>query len=535
MRRTRFSAWVQDLSIRYKLQLAILGTSSIAILLAGLAIAALQWRSASDSTQSDLTTLAQVMAANSTAAISFNDVIAAEENLRALRARPNVILACLFSGSMDSLRSFAEYRARASAPDCSTALLNAERRRGELRGQALVEHDQETLGRLLIIESDAALWAALRSNALTLSVTMLACLLVALLLSSLMQRLIASPILALAETAARISDSGDFSLRAPESGQDEIGALIRTVNTMLGQIESAERQLRELNADLEAQVSERNLANQRLRETLDQLRHTQDQLVQTEKMASLGGLVAGVAHEINTPVGIGVTAASTLCARARELRLEYQEDRLTAKGLQRFLDLAEQSTNIILSNLERAANLIQSFKQVAVDQSSLDHRRFRVREYTEEILLSLKPKLKHSAVNVHLECPADLRIDSYPGLYSQILTNLVMNSLIHAYEEGQAGTIRVSITPTDEGLQLTYSDDGKGIPPEHREKVFEPFFTTRRSAGGSGLGLHIVYNLVTQQLGGQISCESAPGKGTTFHIEIKSKAHARPEPLSRAG
>ncbi len=532
---SRLSAWVQNLSIRYKLQLAILGTSSIAILLAGLAIAALQWRSASQSTQSDLTTLAQVMAANSTAAISFNDVLAAEENLRALRARPNVILACLFTDAAEGGRAFAEYRARASAPDCSASLLAAGQRSGELRGQALVQHDQETLGELLIIESDAALWAALRDNALALVVILLGCLLVALLLTSLMQRLIARPILALADTAARISDSKDFSLRAPEFGEDEIGALIRTVNTMLAQIERAERQLRELNANLEAQVSERNLANKRLRETLDQLRQTQDQLVQTEKMASLGGLVAGVAHEINTPVGIGVTAASTLCARTQDLRREYQEDRLTAKGLQRFLDLAEQSTNIILGNLERAANLIQSFKQVAVDQSSLDHRCFSVREYTEEILLSLKPKLKHSAVNIHLECPADLRIESYPGLFSQILTNLVMNSLIHGYDDGQAGTIRVQFEPTDEGLRLTYSDDGHGIPPNVLDKVFEPFFTTRRSAGGSGLGLHIVYNLITQQLGGQISVESTPGKGATFHIEIKSMTHAKLAPIARTG
>lgn len=251
---------------------------------------------------------------------------------------------------------------------------------------------------------------------------------------------------------------------------------------------------------------------------VNRLRETQDQLVQNEKMASLGALVAGVAHEINTPVGIGVTAASTLRDHALSLRRGYANGTLRRSELDHFVSLAEQSADIILRNMERAADLVRSFKQVAVDQSSGERRRFELRPYIDEVLLSLGPRLKKTSHAVELDCADGVFVDSYPGAVAQIVTNLIGNSLMHAWPDDRAGHIRIAVRTHADIIDLIYTDDGVGIPPEDLERVFEPFFTTKRGAGGSGLGLHIIYNLVTQLLAGRIRITSVPGQGVQVSI-----------------
>ena len=181
------------------------------------------------------------------------------------------------------------------------------------------------------------------------------------------------------------------------------------------------------------------------------------------------------------------------------------------------------SEEIILTNLNRAAELIQSFKQVAVDQSSSELRQFQLAEYIQEILLSLRPKLKKTQIEVVVDCDPNIVIKSYPGAFSQIITNLVMNTLAHAYQPGEAGEVRIEARCQDGRLYIDFSDDGCGIPKEHQGKIFDPFFTTKRGQGGSGLGMHIVYNLVSQQLGGRLSLSSEPGVGTRFTIDIPAE------------
>ncbi|NJN96302.1 MAG: GAF domain-containing sensor histidine kinase [Anaerolineales bacterium] len=261
-------------------------------------------------------------------------------------------------------------------------------------------------------------------------------------------------------------------------------------------------------------------ANLELSQTLQDLRAAQTQLVEAEKMAALGGLVAGVAHEINTPIGVGVTAASLLAEKTDDLRDTFRQGQMKRSDLEKYLDLAGQSSQMILSNLNRAADLIQSFKQVAVDQSSEERRAFPVKAYLEEILLSLRPKLKRTNLTVKINGDDDLSLDSYPGSFAQIVTNLVMNSLMHAYDPDQAGYLVFEVKRKGSRFIFKYSDDGKGIPKENLNKIFEPFFTTQRGRGGSGLGLHIIYNIVTQKLGGNIRCESEVGVGTKFTINV---------------
>lgn len=279
----------------------------------------------------------------------------------------------------------------------------------------------------------------------------------------------------------------------------------------------AEESLRALNAELEARVEARTAE---LRQSLDELRAAQAQLVQSEKMAALGSLVAGIAHEINTPLGIGVTAASHVELTVRALNERFARGELTRQDMEGFLGSATEACEMVLANLQRAADLVRSFKQVAVDQSSGERRRFSLKPYLEEVLRSLGPQLRRTRHEVLLDCPANLEIDSYPGAYSQVVTNLVLNSLSHGFDGVEQGRIEIEVRREGESLRLRYRDNGRGIAPEHLPRIFDPFFTTRRGLGGSGLGLHVVYNLVTQTLGGTIECRSAPGEGVSFEIDL---------------
>jgi len=261
-------------------------------------------------------------------------------------------------------------------------------------------------------------------------------------------------------------------------------------------------------------------ANIELKASLEILQRTRDQLVQSEKMAALGGLVAGVAHEINTPVGVGVTAASFLQTKTEELQKLYREGDLKRSDLENYLSTIDEVARSILINMERAAELISSFKQVAVDQSSEEKRYFNLEDYINDVLLSLRPRYKKTGHVIEVNCSGDLMIFSYPGAYSQIVSNLVMNSLIHGFEEGKNGKMIFDITRKDNTIFFVYRDTGRGMYQEQILKVFDPFYTTMRGKGGTGLGMSIVFNLVTQTLGGTINCNSSPGNGVEFTMKF---------------
>jgi len=297
--------------------------------------------------------------------------------------------------------------------------------------------------------------------------------------------------------------------------------------------ELAQTELDKQNLQLQQEVKDRQQAEAKVQEkakqletTLHNLKQAEEQLIQTEKMAALGGLVAGIAHEINTPIGIGVTAISLLVEKTETFTKAFSSGAMKRSDLAKFLDLASQSSKMTLANLNRAAELIHSFKQIAVDQSSETRRSFNVKTYLEEILLQLSPKLKPTGHAVEIRGNHTLCLDNYPGVFSQIVTNLIMNSLIHAYDVGDRGTMTLEFQQIGNELVFEYGDDGKGIRPDHLNKIFEPFFTTKRGQGGSGLGLHIVYNLATQKMGGTIQCESQVDVGTQFILKIPMQLEA---------
>ena len=277
------------------------------------------------------------------------------------------------------------------------------------------------------------------------------------------------------------------------------------------------KSVKEYSQELEQKVHERT---EKLEESLDAVKQAKNRLVESEKMASLGRLVAGVAHEINTPVGVSVTAASHLQKECDAFVKLYEDKKISQDDLDAFLKITQKSTQIMLSNLERAADLINSFKNISVDQTSSNIRDINLKEYVNSILLSLHPKLKKTRHKVALECSDDLNVSIAAGALSQIITNLIENAIIHAFEGEEEGLITIKITQIKDGIELHYRDNGRGMSEEEQEKFFEPFFTTKRSSGGSGLGTHVIYNLVTQSLHGEISLASHAGEGLEIRITI---------------
>ena len=296
------------------------------------------------------------------------------------------------------------------------------------------------------------------------------------------------------------------------------------ISTEITEIKNAEERIITLNKNLEYEVTKRTsellFSNMELENTIANLEKTQDQLIHSEKMASLGDLVAGVAHEINTPVGLGVTGISHLEFLNKGIKELYDDDNLSQEEFEEYIKNSNEMVSSIHTNLNRAASLIKSFKQVAVDQSFEISRVFNVKEYINETLMSLHfetKRLKHKFV---IDCDENINIISHPGPFSQIITNLVMNSIIHGFKNIESGVIGINVKELNGELILIYTDDGIGIKKENLSKIYDPFFTTNRNHGGSGLGLNIIYNIVTSTLMGKINCESKVDEGVKFTINI---------------
>ncbi len=310
--------------------------------------------------------------------------------------------------------------------------------------------------------------------------------------------IILNPIINLKNVIGSFSNK-NFSVRSDLKSEDEIGSLSFVFNRMADTIQKHNNQLVEL-------VEERT-----------------KELVQAEKMASLGGMVAGVAHEINTPLGVSITAISHLAGLTREICEIFEDNKIKKSDFEHYLQRTIEAADIILVNLQRTSDLVKNFKLVAVDQSTEIKRQFKVKEYIESVLMSLNPKLKPYSLNIVINCDDHLAVNSYPGAFYQILTNLIMNSLLHGFDMMPSGSITMDIEDKYGDIYFSYKDNGKGIPEDIIEKIYDPFFTTKRAHGGTGLGLNIVYNLVAQKLSGTIKCSNLKPSGVEFLIIFPDK------------
>lgn len=310
--------------------------------------------------------------------------------------------------------------------------------------------------------------------------------------------------------------TGDYDRRVQgTSARDEVGAMARAVEVF------RENAIAKRETEDELRTSKEKAEG-----ALLELNAAQQNLIDAERLAALGGLVAGVAHEVNNPIGISLTVASSFARRVEMFEAELKSDgALRRSQLEEFVRSSRDAAGQLVANLHRAGELIQSFKQVAVDRSHAERRQFSLSEATDQIIASLRPVLKRSSISLSVDVPEGLVIDGYPGSYGQILTNLFLNAANHAFAGGRSGAISISARPRgSDDVEIIFADNGAGMTPDVQRQAFDPFFTTRRNEGGTGLGLHIVYNLVTQQLGGRMMLDSRLGQGTTFRIIMPRSA-----------
>lgn len=341
-----------------------------------------------------------------------------------------------------------------------------------------------------------------------------------------------NPILNLSRKLYDLSLTNDYSVRLKYESKNEIAQLYNSFNTLfdsiqahqlsrdeaLSQAKSYHEHLEKLTNELEERVA---LRTSELQSSLDTLKNTQNQLIQSEKMASLGALVSGVAHEVNTPLGNAVTGSTIIKKEAQILNQALKDGSLKKSTLESSLECIDQTAKLLYSSVNHAADLIRSFKRISVDQSIEDKREFDLVEYVDEIFLTFHNKLKHIPVEVEVISPKKFIITSYPGVFAQILSNFIQNSIMHGFETKTGNEkITLQLTELQDSFEFIYSDNGIGMDDKMRLKAFDPFITTKRNAGGTGLGLNIVYNLVSQKLKGSISLETSIGKGVKFTITI---------------
>lgn len=328
--------------------------------------------------------------------------------------------------------------------------------------------------------------------------------------------IILEPILTLAESMQKIADEKNYATRVEYTGSNEIAHLFTATNTLLQETQN-------LTTELELRVLERT---KELQESITELQLAQSQLIEAEKMAALGNLVSGVAHEVNTPVGNALTGGSIILREAQMMQKSLEDGSLKRSSMESSLSIVAQSSSLLIKSLTQAAQLIRSFKQISVDQCTNDLREFDLVAYINEIVQTHHNKLKQRGIEVRINAPKNISIYSYPGAFAQIFNNFLNNSLLHAFDTKTSDAkITIDLKEEKGRLQIVFRDNGAGVDEKVQSTIFEPFVTTKRNAGGTGLGMHILYNLVTQKLKGTVTFESKKDEGTSFYINIPTSSH----------
>ncbi|MBR8843735.1 MULTISPECIES: HAMP domain-containing sensor histidine kinase [Pseudoalteromonas] len=356
-------------------------------------------------------------------------------------------------------------------------------------------------------------------------------LLLVLLVSRGIQKRIATPIEELSTLLQDVSKNHNYSARAPGSNIAELNVLANNLNIMLARTENQlerhkadKQEIKQLNQSLEEKVNQRTIAlreaNQELLNALERMHQYQNQIIENEKMASLGQMVAGVAHEVNTPIGLGITGSTLLRDKLSDIREAFQTKSLTSKQLERFVNDGIENLDLIYRNLNRAAELVSSFKRLAVSQDLEVNSRIDLSNLLTEVVASMRAELSTKQPEVTIDCDTGLAIESKAGPLQQVLEQLISNSLLHGFKDQQNNSISITVKSSMGQLAIEYADNGMGVPKAIKKRIFDPFVTTRRGEGGSGLGMHLVYNLVTQALGGTITLDEEFSQGAKFIITL---------------
>ncbi len=393
----------------------------------------------------------------------------------------------------------------------------------------------------IAFDRDAVIAEASRAAITTLIALLVSLVLLATMLGLIVHRLINSRISEMAsQVNERVSANRYATLSIDSDGKhDEIDILIsafnelsQQMNDQLQQKTAAQQQLKTINIELEDRVKERTQNLQKtvdeLNQTLEELHSAQNKLIEAEKLSSLGGMVAGIAHEINTPLGLCITIHSYINDHYVAVRKTFEQGEMRKQDFVEFIGMMEESLAILDKNLQRAAHLIKSFKQVSEDQTGEHIRRFNLLDYINEILETLSPKFKQNKHRVEVDCSDNLWMETFAGSISQVLTNLIMNSLLHGFEHTEEGIIRIQAAEERGNIVIRYSDTGCGLSAEAKAKIFEPFYTTKRGQGGTGLGMHLVYNIISQRLNGEIQIDNSES-GAAFRMVLPKVTEEKPD------
>lgn len=451
-----------------------------------------------------------------TAPLAFFDLQGISTNLNTLRKNNTVLLAVVYNPNQTPI--IMVNPGRKSIPEIHLPFGTHYKNIGwfpweveKLSTTIEIRQNSQLLGYLYIEKTPDRITSFVADLLKTIAVFSFGLIFFVAMLSRMLSKKILQPILTLTEAAKEVAEKSNYSLRVTHDKNDEIAYLYDAFNHLLSDTES-------LTTHLESRVASRT---QELQDSLETLKTAQLQLIESEKMAALGNLVSGVAHEVNTPLGNAITGGSIIVRETQQLLRQMEEGTLKKSFMEQKLNILNETSSLLLKSVNQAANLIRSFKRISVDQSVEDKQEFNLHEYLEEILLTFHNKLKKIPVTVTIEGDRELIIKSYPGVYAQIISNFIQNSLIHGFNDTITdAAISIRFEVKNKNLILTYADNGVGMDQKIKKIAFEPFTTTKRNAGGTGLGLNIVYNLITQKLLGKITLNSEAQRGVALTLTL---------------
>lgn len=459
---------------------------------------------------------ANLLADFNVSSLVFLDMDGTKDNLEKLKNNEDILQVIIYDTDKNIFAQYNPNNLETPINNDFTDIRNIDKIKNNLNSDNLkiivpIQHKDKIYGTLYLEKSTKFINELISKLLMDILKFTLILLIIIYIISLFLSEYLLKPILFLAEISHKISTSRDYSTRVNYDSKNEIGILYHAFNSLL-------EDTQKLTDDLENQV---DIRTKELQKSLNDLQDAQQKLIESEKMSALGNLVSGVAHEVNTPLGNALTSSSIITKETSELIEQMTNGTLKRSSMENKLEVLNQASNLLQKTLEYASNLIRSFKQISVDQITDDIRAFNLKNYIEEIFLTNGNKLKVSAVQKEIICEEEIIIETSAGIIAQIFNNFIQNSILHGFDnfKGEAKIV-VKLEKVKNNLIITYKDNGNGIDESVKDKIFEPFVTTKRNAGGTGLGLNIVYNLIYQKLKGNLQVISEKNKGVQFIIRI---------------
>ncbi|MFY8272993.1 ATP-binding protein [Pseudoalteromonas sp. SSDWG2] len=525
-------------SIRKALIYAIMSVATLTLFISITISTYIDMREQQTMLKERINTLAGLIAYDAQITVLFDDNKSEEERLKALESEQAIKNVHIYKIADNGVSFFASYNAKSTPP----VRERTDKEQLALLSKGVLADDHYEIIRDITFDGEVVGHVYIRATLEKINnyvdrkiiidlILSIAVLILAYAIARLFHYYVGQPINDLSQLLQNVAKDRNYKVQAPDTKITELNQLCASVNTMLERTEKHierhemdKKEIEALNHSLEEKVSMRTDAlrdaNQELLSTLERMHQYQNQIVENEKMASLGQMVAGVAHEVNTPLGLGITASTLVRDRLGEIRTAFDNKTLTSVQLGRFLIDGEENLSLIYRNLNRAADLVASFKKLAVTQDNEKQSDIDVHSLINDVLTSMNEELAQVKPEVIVDCPPDLHINAKAGPIQQILQQLISNAMTHAFDKVETARIEIRVTAGAGKMQIDFIDNGRGIAKTLQPRIFDPFVTTNRGSGGSGLGLHLVYNLATQALSGSVYLERSDESGSHFIVQL---------------